>query len=109
IEAVRDVRMHRPPRLLKDVEGADQKRLGFGVCALDSVERGESIEAVRDVRMHRPPRLLKDVEGADQKRLGFGVCALDSVERGEGMEAGRDVLSLIHISEPTRLLSISYA
>eukprot|EP00658_Telonema_sp_P-2_P081723 TRINITY_DN8460_c0_g1_i2.p1 TRINITY_DN8460_c0_g1~~TRINITY_DN8460_c0_g1_i2.p1 ORF type:complete len:114 (+),score=38.71 TRINITY_DN8460_c0_g1_i2:164-505(+) len=52
-------------------------------------------------------RELNDLEGNDDDKDGVGVAATSSSDvatRDEGPG-----LSLIHISEPTRLLSISYA
>ena len=93
--------MHRPERLLADVERADPEWLGLGVRALDLVERGEVIEAGRDVRMHRPQRLLADVERADIERLGFGVRALGPVEFAEAIQA----LCNVGMHRPERLLA----
>src|ERR1700759_638185 len=91
MEALRDVRMHRPQDLLADVERADIERLGLEVRAFGPVALREAIEALRNVRVYRPQGLLADVEGANTERLGLGVRALSLVKLGEIAEVLRDI------------------
>jgi len=74
--------MHRPQRLLADLERADKKRLSLFVRALGLVDYGDVIEAFGDVEMHQAQRLLADLECANVERLGFVVDALLLVEQG---------------------------
>src|SRR5674536_167186 len=88
----------------------------------DALASSHSKPAGRDARAPHPPsapvhlrrsaggqvleQLDKSAHGRSGAALGGVPVGVTEVERGTG---DVDVLSLIHISEPTRLLSISYA
>ena len=61
--------------------------------------------AASDVYKRQSKAGAKIVYGPTTAKTGFDMCV---AKDGEIFKVG-DVLSLIHISEPTRLLSISYA
>src|SRR5678816_1306882 len=97
----------------------------------DVVYRDESVVAFRDIRPKAPVHILiiprkhvatiLDLEANDQAVVGQILLVIAKLAREQGIadsgfrvvvnsgaDAGQTV-SLIHISEPTRLLSISYA
>ena len=94
-EALRDMGMRRPERLLPDRQRALEERLGFGILALGLVQSGEVVEALADVGMRRPERLLHDRQGALIERLGLAVEALGAVQFGEVVEAGGETRVLV--------------
>src|SRR5262249_25785970 len=76
VQALCDIGMRGPERLLPDVQCADVQRLGLGVLAVVLVDLGEGVPAGRDVGMHRSQHLFAKCQRPLRERHGIAKLTL---------------------------------